>query len=61
MVWDRDDYVKEAQMQLGDGNGYRKVKCREKLLSELVDKGNFFKKELKIGLSPSRKISLYML
>ena len=30
VVWDRDDYVKEAQKQLGDGNAYRKVNYREK-------------------------------
>ena len=45
VVWDRDDYVKEAQKQIGDGNIYRKVNYKEKLMSELVDKGNnFFKK-----------------
>ena len=47
MVWDRDDYRKEAQKQLGDGNVYRKVNYKEKLLSELKDKSNSFFKELK--------------
>ena len=47
VVWDRDDYVKKAQRQLGDGNIYRKVNYKEKLLSGLVDKSNFFLKSLK--------------
>ena len=47
MVWDRDDYVKEAQKELGDRNVYRKVSYKEKLLSELVDNSNCFFKELK--------------
>ena len=47
VVWKRDYYVKEAQKQLGDGNVYRKVNYKEKLLSELVDKSNSFFKELK--------------
>ena len=47
VVWDRDDYVKKAQRQLEDGNIYRKVNYKEKLLSGLVDKSNFFLKSLK--------------
>ena len=43
---DRDDYVKEAQIQLGDKNIHR-VNYKEKLLSELVDKSKSFFKELK--------------
>ena len=44
---DRDDYVKEAQIQLGDKSIHRKVNYKEKLLSELVDKSKSFFKELK--------------
>ena len=47
VAWDRDDYVKESQKQLGDGSIYRKVNYKGKLLSELVDKSNSFFKELK--------------
>ena len=46
VVWDRDDYVKEAKKQLDDENVYRKVNYNEKLQSELVDKSNYFFKEL---------------
>ena len=48
MVWETDCYVKEAQKQLGYENIYKKVNCKEKLLSGLVDKSNSFFKELKI-------------
>ena len=40
MVWGKDDYVNNVQKQIGDGNVYRKVNFKEKLLSELVDKSN---------------------
>ena len=46
VVWDRDDYVKEAKKKLDDENVYRKVNYNEKLQSELVDKSNYFFKEL---------------
>ena len=42
MVCERDYYVKEAQKQLGDGNVYKKVNYKEKLLSGLVEKSNSF-------------------
>ena len=45
--WYKDDYVKEAEKELGDENAYRKVNYKEKLLSELVDKSNSFLKSLK--------------
>ena len=47
VVWETDCYVKEAQKQLGYENIYKKVNCKEKLLSGLVDKSNSFFKELK--------------
>ena len=50
VVWDRDDYVKKSQKQLGDGSIYRKVNYKGKLLSGLVDKSNSFLKSLKKGM-----------
>ena len=38
MVWDRDDYVKEAQKQLGDGDICRNVNYKEKLLLTSIKK-----------------------
>ena len=49
MVWDRNENVKEAQKQLGDGHVYRKVNYKEKLLLntvELADKSNSSFKDL---------------
>ena len=60
VVWDRDDYVKKAQRQLGDGNIYRKVNYKKKLLSGLVDKSNFFFKELKRkGCIPDKTLKYF--
>ena len=47
VVWDRNDYVKEAEKQLKDTKVYKQVDFKEKLLCELVDKSNSFFKELK--------------
>ena len=38
VVWDRDDYVKEAQKQLGDGDICRNVNYKEKLLLTSIKK-----------------------
>ena len=42
VVWDRVDYIKEAQKQLKDENVYKKVNFEDQNLSELVDKSNHF-------------------
>ena len=42
VVWDRVDYIKEAQKQLTDLNVYKKVNFKDQNLSELVDKSNHF-------------------
>ena len=47
VVWERNDYIKEAEKQLGDKSVYQKVNFKEKLLCELVDKSNSSFKELK--------------
>ena len=47
VVWDRNDYVKEAEKQLKDTKVYKQVDFKEKLLCELVDKSNSFFQELK--------------
>ena len=40
VVWDRQDYLKEAEWQLSDSSIYKKVKVTEKDLVDLVDKSN---------------------
>ena len=47
VVWERIEYIKEAERQLGDKGVYQKVNFKEKLLRELVDKSNSSFKELK--------------
>ena len=46
VVWDKTDYVIEAEKQLKDTKVYKQVDFKEKLLCELVDKSNSFFKEL---------------
>ena len=40
VVWDRQDYLKEAERQLSDSSVYKEVKVTEKDLADLVDKSN---------------------
>ena len=47
VVWERNEYIKEAEKQLGDKSVYQKVSFKEKLSCELVDKSNASSKELK--------------
>ena len=45
VVWDRWDYVKEAEKQLGDSTVYEEINYNKKILSHLVDSSNkYFKK-----------------
>ena len=37
VVWDENDYLREAEKQLEDPNVYRKVAFKDKILSRLVD------------------------
>ena len=45
VVWDRWDYIKEAEKQLGDSAIYKEINYNKKILSQLVDSSNkYFKK-----------------
>ena len=45
LVWDRWDYIKEAEKQLGDSTLYKEISYNKKILSQLVDSSNkYFKK-----------------
>ena len=48
VVWDRNDYLREAEKQLKDQNVYRKVAFKNKTLSQLVDCSNRFFRNLKV-------------
>ena len=47
VVWERNDYIKEAKKQLGDKSMYQQVNFKEKVLCEIVGKSNSSFKELK--------------
>ena len=47
VIWDRNDFVKEAETQLSNQNVYKSVEFQDKILSELVEKSNHFFKSLK--------------
>ena len=47
VIWDRNDYVKETEIQLSNQNVYKSVEFKDKILSELVEKSNHFFKSLK--------------
>ena len=40
VIWDREDYLKEADRQLSDNKIYRDVEYTKNMLSSLVDKSN---------------------
>ena len=45
VVWDRSDYIKEEEKQLGDSAIYKEINYNKKILSRLVDSSNkYFKK-----------------
>ena len=48
VVWDRNDYLREAEKQLEDLNVYRKVAFKDKFLLQLVDCSKRFFKNLKM-------------
>ena len=47
VVWDRNDYIKEAEKQLNDANVYKDVCFNAKLLQELVGTSNKLFQNLK--------------
>ena len=48
VVWDRNDYLREAEKQLKDLIVYRKVAFKDKILSRLVDCSKRFFRNLKV-------------
>ena len=39
-VWDRNDYIAEAEKQLSDENIYKDINFKDKILQELADNSN---------------------
>ena len=47
VIWDKNEYVKEAEIQFSNQNVYKSVEFKDKILLELVEKSNHFFKSLK--------------
>ena len=61
VVWERNDYIKEGERQLGDRSVYQKVNLKEKLLYELIDERNSSFKEIKkIGCIPDKTLKYFI-
>ena len=43
VVWDRSDYIAEAEKQLNNKRVYKKVTFKEKILQDLPETSNIFK------------------
>ena len=49
VVWDRNDYLMEAEKQLSDKNVYKDVNFNEKLIQDLAETRNKIFRNLKNG------------
>ena len=47
VVWDREDYIAEAEKQLSDKNVYRDVNFKRKILQDFAETSNDIFKNLK--------------
>ena len=47
VVWDKNDYMVEAEKQLGNKNTYKGFNFRDEILEDLVDKSNKMFRRLK--------------
>ena len=42
VIWDRNGYIKEAEIQLSNKNVYKSIEFKDKILTELVEKKQSF-------------------
>ena len=47
VVWDRNDYIADAEKQLSDENIYKDINFKDKILQELPDSSNKLFRNLK--------------
>ena len=47
VIWDTNDYVKEAEIQLSNQNVYKSAEFKDKIFTKLVEKSNQFFKSLR--------------
>ena len=55
VVWDRNDYIAEAEKQLRDENIYKDIHFMDKILQELADNSNKLFRNLKTKGSITKK------
>ena len=60
VIWDRGDYLKEADRQLVNNKSYRDVKYTKNILSLLVDKSNMIFQSLSKHKNISEKKIRYL-
>ena len=56
VIWDRNDYIKEAEIQLSNQKVHKSVEFKDKILTELVEKSNQISKSLKASGRISEKV-----
>ena len=55
VIWDRNDYIAEAEKQLSDENIYKDINFKDKILQELADNSNTLFRNLKTKGSITEK------
>ena len=55
VVWDRNDYIAEAEKQLSDENIYKDINFKDEILQELADNSNKLFRNLKTKGSITEK------
>ena len=60
VVWDREDYIAEAEKQLGEKNIYKDTDFKEKTLQELIETSNsLFKNFKKKGCITEKELKYF--
>ena len=61
VIWDREDYCKEAENHLGDDMVYKEIKFKDEMLSSLVERSNKMFRDLESRKLISEKEMRYFL
>ena len=62
VVWDRNDYIAEAEKQLSDENIYKDINFKDKILQELADNSNKLFKSLKMkGIITEKELKYFII
>ena len=62
VVWDRNDYLMEAEKQLSDKNVHKEVKFNEKLIQDLTETSKkIFRNLRNAGFIPDKELKYFVL